>query len=139
MAGRRDTIITKRPRLSKVHVREWAMDVYVPKLSPGARVELTRQVGSLDDIPEKDAERRGRWLAKYFIAVACDEAGKPLFSPEDEDDIYQHAEATAVETVVLFALRANSIGRDRLDALGNAFGEALNGASPSGSQATSGA
>lgn len=134
----RETILTKTPQLAKLTVPEWDRDIYVPRLSPGARVALLKRTGTLEEIPEKDAEGRGRWLARYFIAVACDQTGTPLFSAEDEEDVYAHAIATAVEAVALFALRINSVGRERLESLGNVSGEARNGASPTGSLATSG-
>lgn len=134
----RELILAGAARLVKLPVAEWGVDVYLARMTLAEKLALSQRVGELEGIPEDDREARSRWMVRYVIAVALDETGKPIFSPEDEAGLFERSSATAIETVALSALRLNTLRRVDLDDLGKGFAPVQNGASPSGSPATSG-
>src|SRR5262245_54968780 len=115
MATLRDLILAAADRLVKVPVPEWQVDVWVRRLNLAERQKFEDVVGAYEKL---DREAKNAWMVKYIIDVACDEAGRPIFSPEDEMALAQKS-AVALERVLLTAFRVNTVRAEDLVNLGN--------------------
>jgi hypothetical protein len=134
----RQRILGMAPKVTMIDVPEWGDAVGVRRLSLIERLAFETENGQLEAIDRKqDPTRYNFWLVRYVIATACDAEGRRLFHPEDEDQLAQQA-ATAIERLCLAAMRENTWSSAEVARVGEAFGEAPNGASPSGSPVTSG-
>jgi hypothetical protein len=136
----RQRILGAGPKVIPVPIPEWgeAVEVGVRSLSLTERLAFEIENGPLEEIDrKKDPAAYNRWLVRYVLASACDLTGKRLFHPEDEAQLAQQA-ATAIERLCLAAMRVNVVTAAEVARVGEASGEARNGASPSDSPVTSG-
>ena len=136
----RQRILGTVAKVTRVPVPEWGDDVEVGvrSLSLAERLAFETDNGPLEDIDrKKDPAAYNRWLLRYVLTTTCDLEGKRLFHPEDEAALGQQA-ATAIERLCLAAMRVNVMTASEVARVGEASGEARNGASSSGSPVTSG-
>ena len=134
----RARILGSKPKVVLMPVPEWGdVEIGVRGLSLTERLEFEAANGALDTIDrQKDAAKYNGWLVRYVIATACDATGAKLFHPDDERELMGKS-ALAVERLCLAAMRVNALSATEVAKLGEASGEARNGASPSGSPAIS--
>ena len=134
----RARILGSKPKIVAVAVPEWGdVELGVRPLSLEERLTFEAANGALDTIDRKtDPTKYNKWLVRYVIASACDPSGAKLFHPDDERELMGKS-AVAIERLCLAAMRVNSLSTVEVAKLGEASGEAPNGASPSGSPAIS--
>jgi hypothetical protein len=121
-----------------VPVPEWGVEVGVRRLSLLERLTFEADNGPFEAQDRKDKPHAyNTWLIRYTIATACTKAGDKLFHPEDEE-ILAKKSATAIERIVLAAIKANVVTAEDIADLGKVSGAVPNGGSPSGSPVTSG-
>jgi hypothetical protein len=136
----RQHILGLAPKVQMVPMPEWGDDVQigVRPLSLAERLAFEVEHGSIEEIDrKKDPTRYNFWLVRYVIATACDATGRRVFHPEDEQELARQA-ATAIERLCLAAMRLNVMTAAEVARVGEASGEARNGASRSDSPVTSG-
>src|SRR5262245_55500713 len=135
----RQRILGTAPKVTLVEVPEWPdAQLGVRILSLAERLAFETENGPLEAIDRKqNPAAYNAWLVRYVIATACDPVGARIFHPEDEPELARQA-ATAIERLCLAAMRINVITAAEVARVGEASGEARNGASPSGSPVTSG-
>jgi|SRR5215471_6390692 len=136
----RERILGTPPKVTPVPVPEWGDDltIGVRSLTLAERLAFELHNGPLEDVDrKKDPEGYNRWLVRYAIAAACDATGVRVFHPEDELALMQQP-ATAIERLCLAAMRLNVMTAAEVARVGEASGEARNGASPFVSPVTSG-
>lgn len=121
-----------------VSIPEWGgVTIHLRRLSIKERFSFESENGSVDSIDrKKEPDKYVRWVVRYAIATACSPTGERVFHPEDEDALMAKS-GTAVERLVLAAMKVNLVTAEEIAALGKSSGEAPNGASPSVSPATS--
>jgi len=134
----RARILGSKPKIVAVPVPEWGdVEIGVKALSLDERLAFEMANGALDAIDRKtDATKYSVWLVRYVIATACDPSGATLFHPDDEQGLMGKS-AVAIERLCLAAMRVNALTSAEVAKLGEASGEARNGASPSASPAIS--
>ena len=121
-----------------VTVPEWEVDVGLRRLTLSERLAFEKANGAFDDINRNDdGDAYNVWLVRYVIATACTPGGDSLFHPEDESALLDKS-GTAIERLVLAALKINVMAKEDVESLGKSSGGAPNGASPSVSPVTSG-
>jgi hypothetical protein len=121
-----------------VTVPEWGgAVVWVRRLSLTDRLTFETVNGAFEDADRKtNPAKYNRWVIRYVIATACRENGQALFLAEDED-ILATKSATALERLMLAAVRVNVVTAEELADLGKSSSGAKNGALPSASPVTS--
>jgi hypothetical protein len=130
----RARILGSKPKIVLMPVPEWGdVEIGVRALTLAERLTFEAVNGTLDMIDRKnEAGKYNAWLVRYVIASACDPSGEKLFRPDDEPDLLRQS-AVAIERLCLAAMRVNALSASEVAKLGEASGEARNGASPSDS------
>lgn len=108
MKSLRDTILAVRPKLERVHVPEWGMDVYVSVMSGTIAVQL-------GEFSKRFPE--AMYAAALVAFTACDATGERIFSEDDVSDL-EAQPYPALDRIRAKAVELNGLESDTSEAEG---------------------